>query len=1021
MKRLCNIFPNVLYRVCLAALLLALPAACFMGRFGKTGSAHEDMSKAAQSDIPDRCSQEEDCLQGQSCCGGTCLQCCSDSRCGETASCGQQICDEGECLVGKPFEWPLRGAVIEPLAAVRTFQVEDMLMAAAADHSIFMFDLSGQEPSLHTSIYFEHEIAALLIRDGVLYVETVSEAEGRQRLHMVDISNPRKPRKLTVLSSDVVDAFAVEGPLLWVVSNAIVYIVDVSSPADPDLVSYRSLPCYGSDVSVLEGRMMEACGAEGLFAVSASDPRRPQAEKVELPGLAVAEKIVGAGGKWALLGRFDSSGQSKRKIVVYAASEEGVGEPAAELDAGDIKDFQFDGTSILLEKPDGTVTVAAVDGSGASPSPPEGSVLHVLAGGCLISRMENSDLSVGCTEDVAGGLIRSGLCRSLADADFSGGSGVLGCREGGVLLLDPSVPAFPAARGYLAVPEGVRRTILLDGALVVVDGQSGIQTFASPFKPGAKASRFDYGAELGAGIIDAAAAGASGTAAVVDESGFLRMLRFPSTGAPPSLAGEAKMKGKPAAVSVDEESGILYAREEGGVEVFDIGDPYAPAPLSHVAAKGRGALAGKGNDIFVADGECVRHFARKGAAAWKGADPVGGREVFDIFLGEDVLVVGERAAAMIYRRAQEGEAWTLAQEIPIPEGGAGSILGRGETLALLGEGGLDMIRLSYPSAGFGGAAAVKDEAAAAGEMFFLGAVKEKNYFVGGAGPGRIVVYEEDKGGLGKAADLSFSPGIDRIRPAGEWTAAGFSFDGNLKLFDFTDPLGPLEVKAAKVDERIVDAAADRKTLCLALEGGGMGVVSMGKGTANVARVPGVAIDGAAGLAAGKVRCWGIDPDGGIVVVNAVDPSSPFVENYLPAPLLGKVKRIGLEGSHLLAATSGRLLVIDVSDLSGLFVAGSGEILRTQVKGIFASGPVTGIFGTEGSETVLQFVDIADPAEPGFSGAIKMAFGLDQASVAGFRALLFSGADRVYPRRWLDFSCLKPPENPPPKYVEPEEE
>ena len=1005
-------------------------------RFGKKSTIHKDITTSSQTDLPPSCREDDDCPQRLRCCGGRCFECCTDGHCTAESACSQNICDDGECLKEPPLQWPLKGAVIEPPGALSLFTQEEDLLAAAAKHSVWMFDLAFDPPSVYTTIFFDHVIAGLLMKDGILYVKTHSDVDGKDRLHIVNVTNPASPQKLPVLRSDTIEAFDVDGLLLWAASKSILYLISLASPADPKVIETMSLPCGVDALSARDGSALVACGSSGLFEIDARDPTRPELKKLDIPGLMHAHKAIGAKGLWALLGKFEDSEGAKKKLVVLMREEDsGKLEKTSEHDAEQVRDMQFDGESILFEHESGPrFSMLGVDREKKPPAVADAAISAFLSAGCVISKLENADLSIGCRGRGKALIISAGNCKTLADADFRGSRGVVGCAEGGVFTLNTRIPAFPAAVSYDVVGESINGTFLMDGALVVTGSGSHIFVINTYGKKSEDPVSLDYKKACGFDLVDAEYSGTGSMAVVVDSDEVLRILRIPTDGSELECTEGMDLVTAPIALKVDEESATAYVLEKTGLEIIDISDPSAPGAVTTISGNDFDAFAGTGKSVFAADhglkqqstttwalpGRGIWHILH-GPDGWKQYGVWSGADVFDLFIAGDRLLAGRKNGILVFKQ-QEGKAdYDLVHEIVISGSSPRKLVMGGEVLWVLGKDRMEGLRLSFPKTGFVDIGGFEyrgkiDEGLLPGIEAWDGSImsaaslrfdKKKHFIIRANPAGELFAFEENKGSLALVKTIFGLDKIDRIRTAGEDRVLAWSADGHIGLFEFPEPPGAgkkvlsvtLETGAA-----IRDAAADKRSVCLVLDTGELGVVDTSKKPGTVVTVKGIKTGDAASIEAGKFRCWGIDAAGGVFGVNIIDPASPVMETYLSTHMIGQVQRILLHGDRLFAASGDRLYVIDATAPDKLVLSGAGDITPCEVKGIFVVDNAVVIHGELDGDTVLQVVDVSDPQEPEYAGSYAMATPLDFIEPVGSRLLVAAAEGDLDPPRWFDLPC-----------------
>jgi hypothetical protein len=1001
-------------------LLVVIHAGCADGRFGKQSTVHEDMYKSKLTEIPAWCGEDGDCMQGLRCCAGQCLQCCMDSQCGAADSTEQLICHRGGCLREEAFRWPLAGAVLTPPAGMNRFSVDEGLLAAGAGEWVWLFDLAFNPPDLASSLYLDGPVRDLVLHEGILYVLTRSEREAEDKIHLVDVSNPSKPRWLIGLGTEVIDSFAVEGTFLWVLSRSIVYLINIMVAAGPDLVSYRALPCETREISVDRGIMPLACGEAGLFMVDAENPLSPGLARLHVPGLEAARGVKAAGGAWALLGDFDDGkGGTEKRLLIMDRQEEG---PPVAYPAAGLVDFRFDGRNLLVERGDGARDLYAVGPEDAAPAPQEAAA-EAVSGGCVISRRGSGDLSVACGGREEASKIPSGKCAAFSDADMRGEWGVVGCREGGLLILNGSVPAFPPALDFLVLERGVRKTVLLQSLLMVVDESSVLSLYGLSRTGEGSLAEFDYAAVFGAAVTDAAYTGEAGGVAVVDDASTLRILNASPTGIFPETSGEIKLKSEPLAVRVDASSSqdhvFVQVLEKGWVEVFDARDPAGLEPEARFETVGAQALAGWGTETFIAGKGGLHRGTAKGSLTPVPEAGFCAEDVFDLLYDGSIVTAAGKTGTWLF--SVQGDAGTpeLRHALPGAGGKAFKMLSHQGNLLLAGEDAIRIFRLSPPPMSWaglvrflgkgGGKAELGEEEAGfpAGPILGVKTEGEKSWF---AAPGKgkvLYLYESSPAGLMLAAAPAAAHDVDHLRKGSGHRLTSFSDGGGVQVFDLSEPGHPVKAAEIATGAAVADAAAAKRGICLRLEGGALAVADMDDPGAGLIHVEGLGPVGDYPLQAEALRCWGVDESGGAFGVNLVDRTAPVVETYLPAALAGRILGLLRAGPYLLLATNRRVVVVDASGAGVLEILGSVEIMETGVDGMAVLGDRVMVYGWNGEMTAFQVLDISEPGEPGFLGSYDMPFRVLHVQTAGEKLLVtFEAAGRpVF--AWLALPPVKP--------------
>jgi len=332
--------------------------------------------------------------------------------------------------------------------------------------------------------------------------------------------------------------------------------------------------------------------------------------------------------------------------------------------------------------------------------------------------------------------------------------------------------------------------------------------------------------------------------------------------------------------------------------------------------------------------------------------------------------------------------------------------------------GLEMLRISLPPVRYAGAVRFSgvgggkdndlkkgDAGFPSGEVIALEPAGEKRYFLGRGKAGELFLYLEEEGRLAFVKKFSFSPGIDALEPVRQGRVAAFSHDGHIWVFDFSSPAEPAVIMTMKIDSKIVDVAAAKKSLCVALEGGGLGVVDFTKVKPGLVEVKNIPPLGGTPIEAGGFRCWAVDASGGVIVVNILDPAEPRMETYISSFVTGEIQGLMLDGNRIYMAARDRLMIVNVSRPDDLVIEGAVENIITAVKGILRVGDSVAVYGASDGGTSFQFIDISEPDDALYLGYYETPFDLSFVQPAGKRLLFESGGSGSMQYRWFDVSCL----------------
>jgi hypothetical protein len=574
------------------------------------------------------------------------------------------------------------------------------------------------------------------------------------------------------------------------------------------------------------------------------------------------------------------------------------------------------------------------------------------------------------------------------------------------------------------VEGGVRKAVLLQSLLLVVDGSSIMHLFALAQPGEGSLSDFDYGGTFGAEIRDAAFTGEAGRVAVVDDASNLRLMRLSESGVLTEGSGELALRSEPLALEVDPSSSsdhvTLYVLEAGWIEVVDASDPAGLELLARFETGGARAVAGWGPEVIVAGKDGTFEGKVGGAMNPLPLTAAPAADIFDLFHDGSALTAAGNEVTGLYETGKDPDAYELWHVLPGAGEGAFEVLLHRGSLFLAAEDEVRVFRVSPPPMAWEGRVRILgkggnkaelgegDEGFPAGPILGVKHGGEKDWFAAAGKDGHLHVYKTSKAGLSLAATASAAHGFDRVRSAPDHRIAVFSAGGVVQVFDLADPGHPVLAAEVEVEEAVTDAAAAKKSLCLALEGGRMAVADMGDPGSGLHEIEGIGPLGPYPLQAEALRCWGVEESGGAFSVNLIDKTAPVVESYLPAGIVGRVLGLLRTGPHLLLATNRRLVVVDASRAGVLEILGSAEYMETFVDGMAAAEDRVMVYGWDGAVTAFQVVDLSDPAEPEVLGHYDMPFRVLHVEPAGERLLLTFESAGGPVHAWLTLPPGKPP-------------
>lgn len=98
---------------------------------------------------------------------------------------------------------------------------------------------------------------------------------GRYGLFILDVSNPSSPQLLSHFHLPPCKQLAVSGGYAYIVANELLYIIDISNPTSPALAAYVDTPATARDVDVWGDYVYVADDEGGLYIVDVTNPPHP--------------------------------------------------------------------------------------------------------------------------------------------------------------------------------------------------------------------------------------------------------------------------------------------------------------------------------------------------------------------------------------------------------------------------------------------------------------------------------------------------------------------------------------------------------------------------------------------------------------------------------------------------------------------------------------------------------------------------------------------------------------------------
>jgi len=343
---------------------------------------------------------------------------------------------------------------------------------------------------------------------------------------------------------------AIAGGYAYVAANGVLDVVDVSDPANPQMVEYCDTPGNVEDVAVVGSYAYVADGPTGLCVISIADPLHPvQVAACTTPGWATC---VALAGDYAYI---CGSGGLRAINVANPASPVEVGSCST---PGAARRLVVSGTHAYVAAD--TAGLAVIDV--ADPANP-----HVV-GTCD---------TPGTAWDVA----LSGSYAYVADYD------------GGLRVIDVSSAAAPTEAGYLAMTYPFRVTV--SGSYAYVSGYPGwvrVISLSDPAAPNQVGSYNSDGYPYGVVVT-------AGYAYVCDASRGLVVLDLTDPVVPVEV-GIWNPVGYPNSIAAA--GGYAYAADGGdGLSVLDVSDPSAPELVASGDLPGTRDVAVAGGYAYALD------------------------------------------------------------------------------------------------------------------------------------------------------------------------------------------------------------------------------------------------------------------------------------------------------------------------------------------------------------------------------------------------------------------------------------
>jgi len=966
-------------------LILMIATSCLSGRFGKQSTIQQNIYSNSENEGKRTCENDEDCPTGKHCCASICLECCRDSDCIGKTSCGDPVCDEGECLTDKPFRYPISGGIIEPPGQSEFFEIDGTILITASKHTIFLFDISNDSPLLIGGLSFDGVIKEIISQNRILYVLTSGGLKEKDSVHIVDITNPERPLKLVAFSSSSIESFAANEPLLWIFSEGKLYPVNASSPVEPDIIFSTSLPCIPKSHGTVSDLLLVTCGKEGIFSISTSSPL-PKWEKVNIENLEDAQKIACGCEKCAIMGKY-LAGENQNpinKILVFKFDSEGKISVENIYDSYDVLNFQFDGENLLLEKKDATLLISNIPQAQKNFLPFNG-YKYKLSGDAVIAKDPDGNLNIKKMAGNTPVTIKNSACKNFVDADFSDKGAIIGCMEGGALILDTSLISYPAPKGYMEFEGGLKKVVALSRNFVVINDKMELTLVKNESgKEFLKVYNLNYAKEFSAKILSVEGEGK--ILAVGDDSSMLRIFFISPDGEKIIPVSELKLDGIPYHVALDVKNERIFVRIDGKVNIVDISDIYNPRLLNTLQASGSEKIASANENLFVQDRNSIKHFTETSNSSWNEFEYFYEKDITSITASENNLLIAFNNGILVQTKISDAKEFKFAGDIPFKnkgdkekieiikweEGQAGILMENLFSIYRLpvNEGSLSFHEINL---------SLLQEKPKFSNVTFLGEKEGKEFYAASAG-NKIFVIHKEGNKFKKIQEFNLLESIKSLTTTSPFNVAGVAKNGIL-LLDISNPYKPPEIKNIQTKLSVSDVAGDDETFCVLLDNGNIGVFSKSSTQYKEITLNDINIDKDKGIQAGKSRCWGIDRSGGIWVLNAISPASPFLENYIPAEFSGEAKRLFIYQNNLIVAGKKRFSIFDISEPDCPLLSGSVKISLSSPLKILSYSSYLMVLEEEEEVTRINFINIFDLQKPEPAGEIATSVSIKDGAVS----------------------------------------
>ncbi len=892
------------------------------------------------------------------CCAGRCASCCSDVDCEDMSECHPGQCWDGACRHDRPFSSPAPTGAVEVPGSIQAIRGMGSLVVLQLTRTLLVADLRvAASPRFISSVPLPGAVLGIEASPPLLLAMILMPGEADPSIHVIDLSLPRFPRTPVALRLEGLRAADLDKTLLAAVSPGRIHLVDVSAPGDPAVLSRLDIDCPEPvDVEVSGSEAVVACGEAGHVLVDLHDPREPG---VAASGAAAVTQVVGAGGRWLLLGRDDGDAS-------LMSWDGAAGPQLAPVDAEALLDF--DGERILTRS-----ALTRPPGKGGIPVG-QGVVAGCLDGGRIYTVRDDGAGGLGIEiEREADGQLQAEAFMPLdpfvplADAAFSGRRGVLAGAAGGIMVIDAADPGAPRV-DHSFVHEGPIVAVAWTGAeeIAVAGGDGRLVFLDYSVRSAPPTSRAAGGASP---IVDMEPAGsflavtrADGTLETIEHQG----VQTPYVASTIDLAGAATIEAVAPGVMLVSS----VADGQAAIQSVPLGPDGAPSgPASAAWTQPLPAAATDGLRLFDVVGADLRIRPLEGGVP--SAEPSWVRAVQPgaiLWHEQGLWAAGPGGLFLVGDGLRIVQATGPHPHLPA-SGRPRSIEGG---LVLVTDGAVITAATSVPPVHVAERTLLDDPAPAAGLV---------------RGAQGLLLAAGSSVGIAGGEQFQLRGPVSDLDPAAGYVLASLAQDGLAVLSPGRAP--------AYADLLALDAAAVPDGACVAAGEHGLGIVDL----ADPARPEIVRVFAEAGtvteVAVVGLNCYALQAGGGIAIASLVDPGTPKLVGRLEAGQDLSALHVWSADGGLVVSQGRRLVFLDVDEPPAAQVR-STILMDGRIEGLALEG---GLAAASGALT--WFIDLTGD-EPVLAGSYDGPWEPRSVLIEADRLLgLGSGA------LWsLDLSCLR---------------